>query len=185
MAVAGISAMVAGALRDRAVGVGVVLAAGLILLTAWILGVAAVVVLVAQKLGTAGALLAVTAGLVLFALVLVWLTQARNRTYAAQRATTRALWMATAVNAASTVLRGQIRPDARTGSRTDARPEPGPEPGSESAEAAPGNHRSLLLVAGGLVLILLAFLVPSGKTDGPSDKDTRTDNPEAGPDQTA
>lgn len=169
MAIAAITAMVSGILRDRAVGIGVMVAAGLLLLTAWVLGVAAIVVLTAQKLGTAGALLAVTGGLVLLALILVWGTRARNRTSAAQRATTRALWVATAVNAASTILRRDGRKDA----------------GAAPSETSSGNHRSLLLIAGGLVLLLLAFLVPSGRDEGSTGDDDGPKDPEAGPDQAA
>ena len=165
-----ISTMVSGALRDRMAGVVVLVVAGLLLLTAWVLGVAAVVVLTAQKLGTAGALLAVTGGLVLLALVLVWATRARNRSSATDRATTRALWVATAVNAASTIL------------RRDGRTETGAAPAPETPS---GSYRTVLLIAGGLVLILLAFLIPSGKDDGLSDTDEGTPDPEAGPDQSA
>jgi hypothetical protein len=161
--------MVAAAVRDRVVGVGVAVAAGLILLTAWVLGIAAVVVLLAPKLGMAGALGAVCAGLVLLALGLVSLSRARSRVSAEQRATTRALWVATAVNAASTLLRRDVRTD------------PSPEP----AEPSSPNHRSILLIAGGLVLILLAFLVPSARDDGSPDKADGAADPDPGPDGTA
>ncbi|MCX7288595.1 MAG: hypothetical protein NTW20_13850 [Rhodobacterales bacterium] len=156
--------MISGALRDRMAGIGVMVAAGLLLVTAWVLGVAAVVVLTAQKLGTAGALLAVTGGLVLLALILVWGTRARNRSSAAERATTRALWVATAVNAASTILRR----DAPT------------EASLPPADTSSKGHRSLLLIAGGLVLILLAFLIPSGKEDAPA-SDAEAPDPEPDP----
>jgi hypothetical protein len=161
--------MVSGALRDRMAGIGVMLVAAVLLLTAWVLGVAGVVVLTAQKLGTAGALLAVTAGLVFLALILVWGAQARNRSSATQRAATRALWVATAVNAASAILR-------RDGSN---------EAGPASPDTSSKGHRSLLLITGGLVLILLAFLIPSGKDEGASDSDDATPDPDAGADQTA
>ena len=93
-----------------------------------------------------GALASVTAGLVVLALAILGLTRMRNQGAAEQRATTRALWTATAVNAASSLLRR------------------GPE---VRAEAAPtgessGSHRSALLIGGGLVLILLGILFPSG-----------------------
>lgn len=134
-------------------------AAGFLLLTAWVLGVAAVVVLAAQKLGTAGALLAVTAGLVLLALILVWGTRARNRTQAAERASTRALWAATAVNAASMILRRDAQnTPASSGAEASA---------GVAGGGASGSHRSTLLIVGGLALILLAFLFPSGKDEGP------------------
>ncbi len=155
--------MVFGAVQDRAATIGVVIAAAFLLLTAWVLGVAALVVLVAGYLGTLGALFAVTAGLVVLALAIVGLTKARNRSTADQRAMTRALWAATAVNAASTLLRGE--PQARAS--------------AAPSEPAATNHRSILLFAGGLALILLAFLLPSGREDGP---DASDGGPDGGPD---
>ena len=155
----GLKAMLAGAVQDRAMAIGVVIAAAFLLLTAWVLAVAALVVLLAGYLGTAGALFAVTAGLVALALAIVGLTKARNRSTADQRAMTRALWAATAVNAASTLLRGE--PQARAS--------------AAPSEPAGTNHRSILLFAGGLALILLAFLLPSGSEDSP-------DTSDAGPD---
>jgi hypothetical protein len=163
----GLKAMVAGAVQDRAAAIGVVVAASFLLLTAWVLGVAALVVLLAGYLGTVWALFAVTAGLVVLALAIVGLTKARNRSSADQRAMTRALWAATAANAASTLLRG----------------EPQAKAGAAPSEPAGTNHRSILLFAGGLALILLAFLLPSGSEDGPDTSDAGPDaRPDAGPD---
>ena len=147
MVLEAVKAMVAGAVQDRVASAGAMIAAVFLLLTAWVLGIAALVLLVAQRLGMVGALASVTAGLVISALAILGLTRLRNQGAAQQRATTRALWTATAVNAASSLLRR------------------GPE--VRSAEAAPagessGSHRSALLIGGGLVLILLGFLFPSG-----------------------
>ena len=88
-----------------------------------------------------------TAGLVVLALAIVGLTRLRNRGAAEQRATTRALWTATAVNAASSLLRR------------------GPEVHGEATPKAEssGSHRSALLIGGGLALILLGFLFPSAR----------------------
>jgi hypothetical protein len=149
MVLAGLKAMIAGAVQDRAAAVAVGSLAVLLLLTAWVLGIAAVVVLLVPYLGTAGALLAVTAALVLLATGSVWVTRARNRSTAQNRATTRALWVATAVNAAGALLR----------------PGPGAETAAASSGSKSGSHRSALLIAGGLALILLAFLLPSGNDD--------------------
>jgi hypothetical protein len=141
-----VKAMVAGAVQDRVASIGAMIAAVFLLLTAWVLGVAALVLLVAERLGMVGALASVTAGLVVLALAVLGLTRMRNRGAAEQRATTRALWTATAVNAASSLLRR------------------GPEVRVEPATAgeATGSHRSALLIGGGLALILLGILFPSG-----------------------
>lgn len=150
MALAGLKAMLAGALRDRLATVGVLLAAGVLLATAWVLAVVALVAFLTTWLGRVGALLAVAAGLVILAVLIVWITRARVRRTAEVRATTRALWAATAVNAASAILRGE--PQAREGEAT-------------------GSHRSALLVAGGLALMLLAFLLPWGRDKEPGGAD--------------
>ena len=152
MALAGLKAMLAGVLRDRLATVGVLLAAGVLLATAWVLAVVALVAFLTTWLGRVGALLAVAAGLALLAVLIVWILRARVRRTAELRATTRALWAATAVNAASAILRGESQ--------------------GREGEAA-GSHRSALLVAGGLALMLLAFLLAGGTdkepggTDGP------------------
>jgi Tfp pilus assembly protein PilX len=93
---------------------------------------------------------------VVLALAILGLTRMRNRGAAEQRATTRALWTATAVNAASSLLRR------------------GPEGHGEATAKAEnsGSHRSALLIGGGLALILLGFLFPSGSDDGTSEGDT-------------
>jgi hypothetical protein len=131
----------------------------------------------------------VTAGLVVLALAIVGLTKARNRSSADQRASTRALWAATAVNAASALLRRG--PDARPEARPDARHEAAASGsgGGHGAGHGGGGQRSALLIGGGLAMILLAFLFPSGKDDGPDaglDPDA-PDGPDAepGPDDTA
>jgi hypothetical protein len=160
---AGLKTMVSGAVQDRAAAIGVAIAAAFLLLTAWVLGIAALVVFLTGYLGILWALLAVTAGLVALALAIVGLAKARNRNAAEQRAMTRALWAATAVNAASTLLRREARANA------------GPEP----SEPAAANHRSTLLIIGGLALILLAFLFPSVRDDGPEPPDP---GPGSGPD---
>jgi hypothetical protein len=126
---------------------GSIVLAALLLLTAWVLGIAALVLFLAERLGTVGALASVTAGLVVLALAVVALTQRHNKETAEQRATTRALWTATAANAASALLRRG--PDARGEA----------SPTGESG----GGHRSAVLIVGGLLLILLAILFPSAK----------------------
>jgi hypothetical protein len=162
MVLAGLKAVVAGAVQDRAAVAGVVVVAAFLLMTGWVLGVAGVVVLLVPHLGTAGALFAVTAGLVVLALGSVWVTVARNRRHSRVRAETRALWVATAVNAAGLLLRRG--PDAAAA--------------ADPAAGSSGNHRSALLIAGGLALILLALLLPSGKGEG-------DDPPDIGPDEAA
>ena len=154
--------MVAGAVQDRAAVIGAVVVAAVLLLTGWVLGVAAIVVLLVPYLGAAGALLAVTAGLVVLALGFVWGTLARTRRHSQLRAETRALWVATAVNAAGLLL--------RKGPEADGPAEP--------AGVGTGSHRSALLIAGGLALILLAFLLPSAGGEG-------TDPSDSGPDGAA
>jgi hypothetical protein len=145
-----VKSMVAGAVQDRVASVGALAVAVLLLLTAWVLGVAALVLLLAGPLGMVGALAAVTAGLVVLALATLALTRRRNKGAADQRATTRALWTATAVNAASSLLRR------------------GPAVQAEAAPAvdSSASHRSALLIGGGLALILLGILFPSGAGDG-------------------
>lgn len=142
MALAGLKTMLAGAVRDRMAAAGVMLVAGILLLTAWVLTVAALVVYLSAALGPVAALLTVAAGLVVLLLLVVWITTFRNRRTAELRATTRALWAATAVNAASAVLRGE------------------PHGADKGAETGSGGHRSALLIAGGVALMLLALLVP-------------------------
>jgi len=149
VALAGLKAMLAGAVRDRVAAAGVLLVAGILLLTAWVLAVMALVVFVSTSLGQIGGLLAVAGALVLLALLIVWITSARNRRTAELRATTRALWAATAVNAASTILRGDPH---------------GQEGGSEQGGSS---HRSVLLIVGGLAMMLLALLVPWGQDKDP------------------
>lgn len=150
---AAMKAMVAGAVQDRVASVGAAVVAVLLLLTAWGLGVAALVLWLAGWLGMVGALASVTAGLVVLALAIVGLTRLRNKGAADQRATTRALWAATAVNAASSLL--------RRGPAVQADPAPAGESG--------GSHRSALLIGGGLALILLGILFPSGSGEGSED----------------
>lgn len=168
MALAGLREMLSGALRDRVAAAGVLLVAGVLLLMALVLAVAALVTIIAAYLGTVRALLAVAGGLVVLALLLVWITSARNRRAAEIRATTRALWAATAVNAASSILRGGAK---------------GHDDGSGTSG---GTHRSAFLIAGGLALMLLAFLVPGGGDKG-GDKagDKGPEDPETGPDDPA
>ena len=90
VALAGLKAMLAGAVRDRVAAAGVFLVAGILLLAAWVLAVMALVVFVSTSLGQIGGLLAVAGALVLLALLIVWITSARNRRTAELRATTRA-----------------------------------------------------------------------------------------------
>jgi hypothetical protein len=157
VALAGLKTMLAGILRDRVAAIGVVVVAGIFLVTAWVLAVAALVASLTDYLGMVGALLAVAAGLVVLSVLIVWISRMRNRRTAELRATTRALWAATAVNTASTILRGEPR---------------------ASGEEQAGSHRSVLLIAGGLALMLLAFLFPGGKGNA-------GDPPDPGPDGTA
>ena len=119
-----------------------------LVLTAWVLVVIALGAFLSGWLGMIGSLLAVAGGLVVLALLVVWITSARNRRTAELRATTRALWTATAVNAVGTILRGE--PHGQDG---------------EAGQSAP--HRSALLIAGGFALMLLAFLLPGTKGAGP------------------
>lgn len=153
MALAGLKAMLAGAVQDRLAAAGALLVAAVLVGTAWVLAIAALVVFLSAHLGTIWALLAVAAGMVVLALLIVWLTTARNRRTADLRKTTRALWAATAVNAASAVLRGQ------------------PQGQTADAEAGGGSHRSALLMVGGLALMLLALLMPGSHETGPRGSD--------------
>jgi hypothetical protein len=150
---AGLKAMAAEAMRDRAAAIGVAVVALVLLGTAWILAVMALVSLAQSWLGPVGGLAAVAGGLVVLALAIVGLTRAQNRRSAESRAVTRALWTSTAINAASMFLRREPQ----------VRPEP------EPVAAGSANHRSALLILGGLALILLAFLLPSGK-DGEAEE---------------
>lgn len=162
MALEGFKAVIAGAVHDRAMAAGVAVLAIFLFLTAWILGVLAAVLYLSPHLGMIRALLALAAGLVVLGVLVLWITAARNRRSAELRATTRALWAATAVNAASAILRGEPHP-----------------PQGETAQATGGTgHRSAFLIAGGLALILLALLVPGHGGKG-------TGAPGAGPDDAA
>jgi hypothetical protein len=152
--------MVAGAVQDRMASVAALAVAVLLLLTAWVLGVAALVLWLAGQLGTVGALASVTAGLVGLAFAILGLTRLRNRGAAEQRATTRALWTATAVNAASTLLRRG----------------PGVQAEAAPASEGGGSHRSALLIGGGLALILLGILFPQG-----AEERAEEGAPDAGP----
>ena len=160
MALASLKAMLAGAVRDRMSAIVALAVAGFLFLTSWVLAVAALVAYVSAYLGTIRALLAIAGGLIILALLIVWFTTARNRRTAEMRKSTRALWAATAVNAASAILRSE--PKAQDG----------------GAEQASGSHRSTLLIVGGLALMLLALLVPGGRDTGP-------ERPAPGPDDGA
>lgn len=153
MALAGLKLMLAGALRDRLAAAGVVVAAGILLLSAWVLIVIALVTYLTRYLGPIGALLAVAAGLVVVSVLLIALSRRQNRRAAELRATTRALWAATAANAASALLRREpVHSDGAT------------EPATEKTSG--GSVRSALLVAGGLGLMLLAYFFPGNKDEG-------------------
>jgi hypothetical protein len=165
-------AMAAGAVQDRMAAVGAAVAAVILLMTAWVLGVAAVVLLLAGPLGMVGALASVTGGLVVLALALVGLTRRRNHRTAEARATTRALWAASAVNAASALL--------RRGPAAGPAEAPAPEAatGDGGGARGAGGHRSALLIAGGLALILLGLFFPSGTEEEAASEA----GPDAGPD---
>lgn len=166
--------MLAGALRDRLAAVAVIAGAVVLLLTAWVLFVAAAVLYLSTHLGMVGALAASTGGLVVLAMLLVWGIGARNRRSAELRASTRALWAATAVNAASAVMRGGER----------QAPADGAEPGAGTGTGTgAGKTGKTLLVAGGIALMLLAFLFPSS-TQKPSG-DAADDDAGPGPDGAA
>lgn len=165
LVLAALKAMVAGALQDRMAAVVVAVVALILLLTAWVLAVVAVVLLVAGYLGSLWALATVAAGLVVLALAIVGLSRMRNRGASQQRAMTRALWTATAVNAASAMLRRN--PQAGAGDQGEAA-----SPGEST-----GSNRSMLLILGGVVLILLGFFLPSGKDDTTGEAEP---GPEAG-----
>jgi hypothetical protein len=167
--IAALSAMVTDALRDRAVSVAVVVTAALLFLTAWVLGIAALVVVLARPLGAAGALAAVAGGLVILALCVLSLTRRRNRNASEMRAATRALWAATAANAASGLLRGELA----------SRGGPAPTEAEAQAEAGPASHRSMFLIAGGLALILLGFFLPSVKGEPPEEPPDTGPEPDA------
>jgi hypothetical protein len=139
---------------------GAVLAALILLVTAWVLGVTAVVLLLAGALGMVGALATVTGGLVVLALAIVGLTRWRNRRTADDRAATRALWTATAVNAAGTLLRrGPLR---RSEAAAPGQASVDGGDGTGGGGKAGGGHRSALLIGGGIALILLGLFLPSG-----------------------
>jgi hypothetical protein len=150
--------MASGAVRDRLAAIGAVAAAFVLLATAWVLGVAALVLLLAGPMGMVGALATVTAGLVVLALAIVGLTRRHNRRTADQRASTRALWTATAVNAAGMLLRRA--PSGRSEVPDDGLADRGT--GTDGGATGGGGHRSALLIGGGIALILLGLFLPSG-----------------------
>lgn len=169
MALAGLKAMVAGAVRDRMALLAVMALIGVFLASAWVLLVVALVIYLTTFLGTVGALLAVAGGLVVLSGLMLWMTRSRNRRSAELRVATRALWTATAANAASSLLRRESKPTSA---------EPDSEPGHQSG----GSLRSAFLVAAGLALMLLAYLYPGGKGDDTGDPDGP---PAPGPDGVA
>jgi hypothetical protein len=166
--------MARGAVQDQMASLGAVVVAGVLLATAWVLGVAALVLLLAGPLGMVGALAVVTLALVLLALAVVGLTRRRNRLSAEARAGTRALWTATAVQAAGTLLRhGPFgRGEARAPAEAAAMGVGAGEGGKTG-----GGHRSALLIGGGIALILLGIFYPSGSEDSAGEEP----GPEAGP----
>jgi hypothetical protein len=166
--------MAAGAVQDQMASLGAVAAAGVLLATAWVLGVAALVLLLAGPLGMVGALAVVTLALVLLALAVVGLTRRRNRLSAEARAVTRALWTATAVQAAGTLLRHG--PFGRGEARAPAEAADLGVAAAESAGKTGGGHRSALLIGGGIALILLGIFFPSGSEDSAGEEP----GPEAG-----
>jgi hypothetical protein len=155
--------MAAGAVQDRMAAVGAAVAALIFLATAWVLGVAAVVLLLAGPLGLVGALAAATAGLIILALALVGLTRRRNQRTADERASTRALWTATAVNAAGALLRRGPLARAEAEAPVHASVEGGE--GKGGGGKAGGGHRSALLIGGGIALILLGLFFPSASEE--------------------
>jgi hypothetical protein len=167
--------MAAGAVQDQMASLGAVVAAGVLLATAWVLGVAALVLLLAGPLGMVGALAVVTLALVLLALAVVGLTRRRNRLSAEARAGTRALWTATAVQAAGTLLRHG--PFGRGNTQAPAEAAAMGVGAAESAGKTGGGHRSALLIGGGIALILLGIFFPSGSEDSAGEEP----GPEAGP----
>jgi hypothetical protein len=150
--------MAAGAVQDRVAALGAVAVALVLLATAWVLGVAALVLLLAGPMGMVGALATVTAGLVILALAVVGLTRRHNRRTADQRASTRALWTATAVNAAGMLLRRGA--SGRSEAPYHASVDGGADAGGGGTPQ--GSHRSALLIGGGIALILLGLFLPSG-----------------------
>ncbi len=152
--------MARGAAQDQMAALGAGLAALILLVTAWVLGVAAVVLLLAGALGMVGALATVTGGLVVLAVAIVGLTRMRNRRTADERAATRALWTATAVNAAGTLLRrGALR---RSEATAPAQASVDGGEGRGGGGKTGGGGRSALLIGGGIALILLGLFYPSG-----------------------
>jgi hypothetical protein len=150
---AALKAMVAGAVQDRMAMVGVAMAAVVLVLTAWVLGVTALVLLLQHWLGAVGALALMTVGLILLAIGLVLGTRWRNAGAARERSMTRSLWVATAVNAAGALLRRG--PDAETATGA----------GATTGWPTGGGGRSALLIGGGIALILLGVLMPSDQGD--------------------
>jgi hypothetical protein len=172
--------MARGAVQDQMASLGAVVAAGVLLATAWVLGVAALVLMLAGPLGMVGALAVVTLALVLLALAVVGLTRRRNRLSAEARAGTRALWTATAVQAAGTLLRHG--PFGRGNAQTPAEAAGlGASGAGESGGKAGGGHRSALLIGGGIALILLGIFYPSGSEDSAEAERGPEAGPEAGP----
>ena len=169
-----ISKMARGAVQDQMASLGAVVAAGVLLATAWVLGVAALVLLLAAPLGMVGALAVVTLALVLLALAVVGLTRRRNRLSAEARAGTRALWTATAVQAAGTLLRHG--PFGRGNMHAPAEAAGLGGVGSGEGGKTGGGHRSALLICGGIALILLGIFFPSGREESAGEEP----GPEAG-----
>jgi hypothetical protein len=167
--------MARGAVQDQMASLGAVVVAAVMLATAWVLGVAALVLLLAGPLGMVGALAVVTLALVLLALAVVGLTRRRNRLSAEARAGTRALWTATAVQAAGTLLRhGPFgRGEARAPAEAAAMGVGGNGEGGKTG----GGHRSALLIGGGIALILLGIFYPSGSEDSAGEEP----GPDTGP----
>lgn len=105
-AVKAVGAMAGGAIRDRLRGVLAIAVAGGLVVTAWMLGLAGIVVLLSEKLGWAGSLLSVAAGLLVIAGLLIAVSTAQNRAGLRAREATRAAWRATSVAAVEGLLQG-------------------------------------------------------------------------------
>ncbi|MFM2356841.1 MAG: hypothetical protein RLZZ528_2577 [Pseudomonadota bacterium] len=140
MALEAFKDMATGAMRDKAASFAVSVVAAFLFLTVWVLAVAGVVVLLAERFGLAVALLGTAGGLGMIAVLLVAVTTARNRRAAERRAATRAVWTATAITAVDALIRRAPLPD--------------------KADTASGSwvSRTSVLLAGGIALILLALL---------------------------
>lgn len=171
--------MAAGAVQDQMASLGAVVAAAVLLATAWVLGVAALVLLLADPLGIVGALAVVTLALVLLAVSVVGLTRRRNRLSAEARAGTRALWTATAVQAAGTLLRHG--PFGRGSAHGPAEAAGLGGAGNGEGGKTGGGHRSALLIGGGIALILLGIFYPSGSGDSAEADPEPDTGPAAGP----